>query len=111
MAAGLLSDVGDAKGATTDDRAQSGLASLIIGAVLLLDSSITLVFNMLLWRSGPEGLPIVPAFAGAILGLLVVLCLAAFGIGLGVRGCAGPPAIGRHAAPAAYVNIWLQRNR
>jgi hypothetical protein len=104
MAAGLLSDVGDAKGAAADDPAQWGLASLIIGAVLLLDASITLVFNTLLWRNGPSGLPIVPAFVGAVLGLLVVLGLVAFGIGLGVRGWRGTPA-DRRPSPLAIAGV------
>jgi hypothetical protein len=86
MVTELRSDVGDAKGAATGDGAQRGLASLIIGAVLVLDASITLVFNTLLWQAGPAGLPLVPAFAGAVVGLLVVLGLAAFGIGLGLMG-------------------------
>jgi hypothetical protein len=59
-----------------DDPAPWGLASLIVGAVLLLDASITSVFNTLPWRSGPSGLPIVPAIAGAVVGLLVVRSIA-----------------------------------
>jgi hypothetical protein len=104
MGAELLSDVGEAKGATTGDGAQWGLASLIIGAVLLLDASITLVFNTLLWRSGPSGLPLVPAFAGAVLGLLVVLCLAGFGIRLGVRGWRMAPD-GRPPSPLVTAGV------
>jgi hypothetical protein len=115
MATGLLSDVGDAKGATTDDGAQLGLASLIIESVLLLDSSIALVFNTLLWRNGPSGLPIIPAFAGAVLGLLVVLGLAAFGIGLGIKGSRkafgdrppSPLAIAGVVTGGAAVILWL----
>jgi hypothetical protein len=115
MSAELLSDVGDAKGAATQDRAQSGLASLIIGAVLLLKSSIALVFNTLLWRSGPGGLPIVPALIGAVLGLLIVLSLAVFGIALGLRGLArehpglpsSPLASAGVATGAAATMLWL----
>jgi hypothetical protein len=104
MATELLSDVGDEKGTTTGDGAQWGLASLIIGGVLLLDAPITLVFNALLWRSGPSGLPIVPAFAGAVLGLLVIFGLAAFGIGLGVIGWRMAPN-GRRPSPLARAGV------
>jgi hypothetical protein len=103
MTTELLSDVGDEKG-TTDDGPQWGLASLVIGGVLLIDASITLVFNTLLWWSGPAGLPMVPVVAGAVVGLLVVLGLAAFGIGLGLRGWIEAP-IGRRPSPLARAGV------
>jgi hypothetical protein len=115
MTAGLLSDVGEAKGETVDDRAHWGLASLIIGAVLLLDSSIVLVFNTMLWRSGPAGLPIVPALAAALLGLAIVGSLAALGVAMGVRGLRrdggdrppSPLAIAGVATGVAAILLWL----
>jgi hypothetical protein len=81
------SDVGVSKNSTSGDGATWGLASLGLGAVVLLAAPITLVFNVLLWRSNPSAdLPIVPAILGAALGLLVMLGLARCSIMFGMKG-------------------------
>jgi hypothetical protein len=86
MSTDLLSDVGAAKGAATEEGTQWGLASLVIGGGLCLAAPITLVANILLWRAGPSGLPVGLALAAAVVGLLVVAGLAASGIAFGLRG-------------------------
>jgi hypothetical protein len=91
MTTDYLTDVGATKGATATERAEWGLASLMIGVVLILAAPVALIFNVVFWRSGPSGVPKVPAFVGAVLGLLVILGLAGFGIAAGLKG--------RHRAP------------
>jgi hypothetical protein len=86
-----LADVGATKDVTAGERAQWGLASLMIGAVLVLAAPVASIFNVVFWRSGPSGLPKVPAFVGAVVGLGVILGLAGFGIAAGLKG--------RHRAP------------
>jgi hypothetical protein len=86
MSTDYMADVGPAKDVTAAERAQWGLASLMIGAVLTLAVPVALIFNVVLWRSGPSGLPKVPAFVGSVLGLVVILGLAVFGIAAGLKG-------------------------
>jgi hypothetical protein len=82
-----FSDVGSAKYVPVSDGMAWGLASLALGGVVLLAAPITLVFNVLLWQSAhSRGLPRQLAFPGAILGLLVMLVLARYGIVFGIRG-------------------------
>jgi hypothetical protein len=97
------------------DAAQWGLASLLIGGVLILASCITLVFNVLLWRTGPAGIPIGLAYAGGIIGTVVVLALGIVGIVFGVRGwlrassdraCAALPVAGTLTSLVGVVT-WL----
>jgi hypothetical protein len=61
-----FSDIGSAKGMTAGERAQWGLASLLIGAVLILASLVALIFNVILWQSGPRGVPKVPDRVAAV---------------------------------------------
>jgi hypothetical protein len=58
----------------------------VIGAVLVLAVPIASIFNVVFWRSGPSELPVVPALAGAVFGLLVILGLAVFGVAAGLKG-------------------------
>jgi hypothetical protein len=57
--------------------AQWGLASLLIGCTLLVAACVTLVFNILLFRTGRAGIPVAPAFAAGLIG-----SLAGFALGL-----------------------------
>jgi hypothetical protein len=86
MTTDSLFDIGLAKDMTASERAQWGLASLLIGAVLILAALTTLIFNLILWQSGPRGMPRGSAIMGTVLGLLVVLGLASFGIAAGFKG-------------------------
>jgi hypothetical protein len=64
--------------------AQWGLASLFIGCTLLLAACIILVFNVLLFRGGPAGIPVGLAFMGGLIGTagLSALGLASFMFGV-----------------------------
>jgi hypothetical protein len=86
MSTDHLIDIGMAKHETESERAQWGLASLLIGSVLIVAALITLIFNVMLWQSGPRGLPRLLALIGTLVGLLVVLYLAGFAIRAGLKG-------------------------
>jgi hypothetical protein len=86
MVTDVISDVGIAKSSTSGDGTAWGLASLGLGAALLLAAPITLVFNVILWRTDHSGLPVVPALLGAVLALLMMLGLACCGIVFGMTG-------------------------
>src|SRR5690349_1654431 len=114
MATDYVTDLGATKGATAAERAQWGLASLLIGAALIIAAPVALIFNVLLWRSGPSGLAKVPALCGAVLGLLAVLGLAAFGLAAGVKGrrapddsSASPLATAGVVTGATAIILWL----
>jgi hypothetical protein len=70
---------------------------------------------VLIGASQFERLPVGPAFAGAVLGLLAVFCLAAFGIASGLRGGhklpgdrpPSPLALAGVATGVAAVVLWL----
>jgi hypothetical protein len=66
--------------------AQWGLASVLIGCTLLLAACVTLVFNVLLFRGGPAGIPTALAFAGGLIGTLVVSALGLASLLFGIRG-------------------------
>jgi hypothetical protein len=94
---------------------QWGLASLLIGSTLLVASCVTLVFNVLLFRGGPAGIPMGLAYFGGLLGTVVVLALGIFGIVSGIRGwlwassdrlCPALPVAGTLAS-AVGVLTWL----
>jgi hypothetical protein len=81
-----LIDIGLAKDLTGSERAQWGLASLLIGAALNLAALTTLILNVILWQSGPRGMLRMSALVATVMGLLVVLSLAGFGIAAGLKG-------------------------
>jgi hypothetical protein len=66
--------------------AQWGLASLLIGCTLLVAACGVLVFNVLLFRTGPAGIPVSLALAGGLIGSLVVTALGAASLMFGMRG-------------------------
>ena len=67
--------------------AQWGLASLLIGCTLLMASWTTMVFNALRARGGlPEGIPPSLAFAGILIGVVVVAALGVASLVFGIRG-------------------------
>jgi hypothetical protein len=66
--------------------AQWGLAALLIGCTLLVVGCVTLVFNVLLFRGGPVGIPVALALAGALIGTVVVSALGLAGLVFGVLG-------------------------
>jgi hypothetical protein len=84
-------DIGLTKDLMGSERAQWGLASLLIGAVLILAALMTLIFNVLLWQSGPRGMPRMAALIGTVIGLAAVLGLAGFGIVAGLKGRSRTP--------------------
>ena len=86
MIIGEYSDVGVAKNSASAEGFAWGLASLGLGGVVLLAAPITLVFNVLLWRAGPAGVPKELAILGGAFGLLTMLGLACCGIVFGVTG-------------------------
>jgi hypothetical protein len=79
-------DIGLAKDLTASERAQWGLASLVIGSVLILAALITLIFNVVLWQSSPRSIQRILVFPATVLGLLLVLSLSVFGIVAGLKG-------------------------
>ncbi len=86
MATDVFATVGIAKSYESRDAFEWGLASLGLGAVTLLAAPVTLVFNVLLWRSGLSGeIPKVPAILAAGLGMLMMLGLAGCGVVFGLR--------------------------
>src|SRR5262245_14280849 len=74
--------------------AQWGLASLLIGCTVLMAACVTLVFNVLLFRGGPAGIPTDLAFAGGLIGALVVSALGLAGLLFGVVGWQRAYAVG-----------------
>jgi hypothetical protein len=66
--------------------AQWGLASLLIGCTLVVAGCVTLVFNVLLFRSGPAGIPTGLAFAGGLIGALAVSALGVASLVFGLLG-------------------------
>jgi hypothetical protein len=84
-------DIGLAKDLMGSERAQWGLASLLIGAVLILAALMTLIFNVLLWQSGHRPMPRMLALIGMVIGLVAVLGLAWFGISAGLKGRSRTP--------------------
>jgi hypothetical protein len=81
-----LIDIGLAKDVEASERAQWGLASLLIGLVSIIAALMTLIFNVVLWQSGHRGMPRMLALIGMLVGLLVFLGLAGFGIAAGHKG-------------------------
>jgi len=66
--------------------AQWGLASLLLGCTLLLAACVTLVFNVVLFRGGPDGIPTGVALAGGLIGALVVSALGVAAVVFGILG-------------------------
>jgi hypothetical protein len=66
--------------------AQWGLASLLLGCTLLVAAGVLLVFNVLLFRGGPFGIPTGLALAGGLIGTLAVSALGLASLVFGVRG-------------------------
>ncbi len=66
--------------------AQWGLASLLIGCTLLLASSVTLVFNVVLFRAGASGIPTGLALVGGLIGCLAVSALGLASLLFGILG-------------------------
>ncbi len=100
-----FSDVGVPKSLKSGDGAAWGLASLGIGAVVLLAAPVTLIFNVLLWRSNSLGdLPKGSAIFGAALGLLVMLGLAFCGLVFGMKG-RRIDREDRHSSPLASAGV------
>ena len=59
---------------------------MLIGAALNLAALTTLILNVILWQSGPRGMLRMSALVATVMGLLVVLSLAGFGIAAGLKG-------------------------
>jgi len=68
------------------DSAQWGFASLLIGGVLLLASCVLLVFNIIFWKAGRGGIPMVFAFAAGLIGVAGVFCLGIASLVFGIWG-------------------------
>src|ERR1700722_8438415 len=66
--------------------AQWGLASLLIGCTLLVAACVILVFNVILFRAGPAGIPTTLAFTGGLIGALAVSVLGLASLLFGVWG-------------------------
>jgi drug/metabolite transporter (DMT)-like permease len=77
------SNQGDGRGGFTA-AVQWGLASLLIGCTLLVAACVTLVFNTVLFRGGPAGIPTALAFAGGLIGALVVTALGVASLVFGI---------------------------
>ena len=115
MATDVFATVGIAKSYESSDAVEWGLASLGLGAVTLLAAPITLVFNVLLWRSElAGGIPKVPAILAAGLGLVMMLGLAGCGVVFGLRGRWLDGALQRpsptHTSEPTIDRTWLCRN-
>jgi drug/metabolite transporter (DMT)-like permease len=65
---------------------QWGLASLLIGCTLLIAACVLLVFNVVLFRAGPAGIPTALAFAAGLIGALVVCALSVASVLFGIWG-------------------------
>jgi hypothetical protein len=95
--------------------AQWGLASLLIGCTLLLAACGTLIFNVLLFRAGPAGIPTGLAFVGGLIGTLVVSALGLASVVFGVLGwqrayaAGSSPALGVAGVVTSIVGLiaWL----
>jgi len=79
------SDIG-AQTPSLGGAAQWGLSALVIGCTMMLLSGILLVFNVLLFRGGPAGIPMAFALTGGLIGALVGSALAVAGLAFGIRG-------------------------
>jgi hypothetical protein len=77
---------------------QWGLASLLIGCTLLLAACVVLVFNVLLFRGGPAGIPTLLAFAGGVIGTLAVSALGLASLLFGMHGWRQAYAVGSSPA-------------
>jgi hypothetical protein len=74
--------------------AQWGLASLLIGCTLLIAGCVVLGFNVLLFRGGPAGIPALLAFAGGLIGTVVVTTLGLASVLFGLRSWQQAYAVG-----------------
>jgi hypothetical protein len=106
---------GLAQDAAGFQRAQWGLASLLIGAVLVLAALNCLNLRGGLWQSSPRSAPGMPALIATVANRAVVLGLAVFGIMAGRKGgCrvaagtpASPLATAGVVAGFAAIILWL----
>jgi hypothetical protein len=95
--------------------AQWGLASLLIGCTLLIAGCVVLAFNVLLFRGGPAGIPASLAFAGGLIGTMVVAALGLASLLFGARswqqayGVGSSPALGVAGVAASFAGLvtWL----
>src|SRR5262245_42090982 len=94
---------------------QWGLASLLIGCALLVAACVVLVFNVLLFRGGPAGIPTGLAFAGGLIGTLVVSALGLASLLFGIRAsqqayaAGSSPALGVAGVVTSFAGllVWL----
>ena len=66
--------------------AQWGLASLVIGSVILLASPVLLAFNTIFAHSGRYGLPLGLAWTASMIGWSALLILAGVNVWFGIHG-------------------------
>ncbi|MDG3008031.1 hypothetical protein [Paludisphaera mucosa] len=114
MSIDFATDFSMTKGLTDGERAQWGLASVIIGAALVLAAPMAMIYCLLLWRSEYTNIPVIPAFIGAVVSLAAILGLAGFGVAAGLKGrrLAGDPrpsplATAGVASGAAAIVLWI----
>jgi hypothetical protein len=87
MDADMFTEVGEAKGTVVVEGDVWGLASLGLGAVVLVCAPMALICNIMLWQSQRVGhLPRVLLLPCVGLGFLVMLSLACYAIALGRMG-------------------------
>jgi hypothetical protein len=65
---------------------QWGLASVLLGCTVLVGSLVLLVFNILLFRGGAQGIPVPLAIAAGFIGVLGVVSLGVASVIFGIRG-------------------------
>jgi drug/metabolite transporter (DMT)-like permease len=95
--------------------AQWGLASLLIGCTLLVAACVLLVFNVLLFRGGPAGIPTGLALVGGLIGSLAVSILGLASLLFGIWGwrhahvVGESPALGVAGVIASFAGLvaWL----
>jgi hypothetical protein len=95
-----------------------GLASLVLGGLIVIVAPITLIFNLLLWMGRQQAVPpehMRLAYSGALAALIVVFVLGIVGLVFGVRGLVSAAvrrqpaglAVGGVIVNAAALLLWL----
>ncbi len=65
---------------------QCGLASLMVGCAIGLASPITIAASTLIFNHGPQGIPTALAFAGGLIGVIIVAVAAVVSVIVGIIG-------------------------
>jgi hypothetical protein len=80
------------------DVAHWGMASLLMGGFLSMGAGLALIFTLVWWKIGPQGIDIPFAFLGCVLGLITAAAGSVTSIIFGMRGWQQSAAQQRNAA-------------